>query len=164
MLYRISVAERGLTGITNIFRSRLSRLDDLLPAGTVPLSELTSSCILQSLRACQRHIEDPNSLKLAVCNTDIGIYDLYISDFVYLPVTSGHVIFMTSPFTVRWILEGVEGSKTNEAYHSKADALLIPEMYFFYLPTPFFGNVGFIKFGTFSALLVLPVMIREEYG
>ena len=37
MLYRISVAERGLTGIANIFRSRLSRLDDLLRAGTVPL-------------------------------------------------------------------------------------------------------------------------------
>ena len=30
MLYRISVAERGLTGIANIFRSRLSGLDDLL--------------------------------------------------------------------------------------------------------------------------------------
>ena len=40
MLYRISVAERGLTGIANIFRSRLSRLDDLLRAGTVPLSSL----------------------------------------------------------------------------------------------------------------------------
>ena len=40
MLYRISVAERGLTGIANIFRSRLSRLDDLLRAGTVPLTEL----------------------------------------------------------------------------------------------------------------------------
>ena len=40
MLYRISVAERGLTGIANIFRSRLSRLDDLLRAGTVPLSWL----------------------------------------------------------------------------------------------------------------------------
>ena len=38
MLYRISVAERGLTGIANIFRSRLSGLDDLLRAGTVPLS------------------------------------------------------------------------------------------------------------------------------
>ena len=32
------------------------------------------------------------------------------------------------------------------------------------LPTPFFGNVGFVKFSTFSALLALPVMIREEYG
>ena len=32
------------------------------------------------------------------------------------------------------------------------------------LPTPFFGNVDFIKFGTFSALLALPVMIREGYG
>ena len=40
MLYRISVAERGLTGIANIFRSRLSRLDDLLRAGTVPLRAL----------------------------------------------------------------------------------------------------------------------------
>ena len=39
MLYRISVAERGLTGIANIFRSRLRRLDDLLRAGTVPLIE-----------------------------------------------------------------------------------------------------------------------------
>ena len=38
MLYRISVTERGLTGIANIFRSRLSKLDDLLGAGTVPLS------------------------------------------------------------------------------------------------------------------------------
>ena len=38
MLYRISVAERGLTGIANIFRSRLSGLDDLLQAGTVPLT------------------------------------------------------------------------------------------------------------------------------
>ena len=38
MLYRISVTERGLTGIANVFRSRLSRLDDLLGAGTVPLT------------------------------------------------------------------------------------------------------------------------------
>ena len=42
MLYRISVTERGLTGIANIFRSRLSRLDDLLGAGTVPLTRKTS--------------------------------------------------------------------------------------------------------------------------
>ena len=41
MLYRISVAERGLTGTANIFRSRLSKLDDLLRAGTVPLSHKT---------------------------------------------------------------------------------------------------------------------------
>ena len=63
-------------------------------------------------------------------------------------------------------LEGVGGLKANEAYHSKADALLIPKMYFFFenLPRPFFGNLGFIKFGTFSALLVLPLMIQEEYG
>ena len=43
MLYRISVAERGLTGIANIFRSRLSGLDDLLRAGTVPLTVVFSS-------------------------------------------------------------------------------------------------------------------------
>ena len=50
----------------------------------ITLSDLTSSCIFQSLRACQRRIEDPNSLKLAGCNTDIGIYDLFISDlFLY---------------------------------------------------------------------------------
>ena len=50
----------------------------------VTLSDLTSSCIFQSLRACQRHIKDPNTLKRAVYNTDIiGIYDLYISDFFY---------------------------------------------------------------------------------
>ena len=62
-------------------------------------------------------------------------------------------------------LEGVGGLKTNEAYHSKADALVIPEMYFIEnLPTPFFGNVGFVKFGTFSAVLALPVMIGEGYG
>ena len=41
MLYQISVAERGLTGIANIFGSRLSGLDDLLRAGTAPLSEKT---------------------------------------------------------------------------------------------------------------------------
>ena len=28
-------------------------------------------------------------------------------------------------------LEGVGGLKTNEAYHSKADTLVVPEMYFF---------------------------------
>ena len=43
MLYRISVAERGVTGIANIFRSRLSTLDDLLRAGTVPLMSLLTS-------------------------------------------------------------------------------------------------------------------------
>ena len=43
MLYRISVTERGLTDIANIFRSRLSRLDNLLGAGTVPLNRNTMS-------------------------------------------------------------------------------------------------------------------------
>ena len=63
-------------------------------------------------------------------------------------------------------LEGVGGLKTNEAYHSKADALVIPEMYFFFenLPRPFLGNAGFVKFGTFSALLALPVMLQDGYG
>ena len=62
-------------------------------------------------------------------------------------------------------LEGVGGLKTNEACHLKADALLIKKCIFLkILPTPFFGNVCFIKFRPFSALLALPVMIREEYG
>ena len=45
MLYRISVAERGPTGIANIFRSPLSGLDDLLQAGTVLLTLLVSACM-----------------------------------------------------------------------------------------------------------------------
>ena len=61
--------------------------------------------------------------------------------------------------TVRW--KGSEGSKqTKHRYHSKADALVIPEMHFFFnLPT-FLGNAGF---STFSALLALQEMIREGY-
>ena len=51
MLYRISVTERGLTGIANIFRSRLSRLDDLLGAGTVPLTRLCDRKIKVKPRA-----------------------------------------------------------------------------------------------------------------
>ena len=35
-------------------------------------------------------------------------------------------------FPLHGLLEGVGGLKTNETYHSKADALLIPEMYFFF--------------------------------
>ena len=46
MLYRISVTERGLTGIANIFRSRLSGLDDLLGAGTVPLTKRENQILL----------------------------------------------------------------------------------------------------------------------
>ena len=46
MLYRISVTERGLTGIANIFRSRLSRLDDVLGAGTVPLSVMVHNSVV----------------------------------------------------------------------------------------------------------------------
>ena len=30
-----------------------------------------------------RHSFDPNTLKLAVCNTGIGLYKSYISDFVF---------------------------------------------------------------------------------
>ena len=73
---------------------------------------------------------------------------------------------LTNEVTQHSSLEGVGGLKINKEYHSKADALLIPEMQFFFekLPTSFFGNVCFIKFGPFSALLALPVMIREEYG
>ena len=77
-----------------------------------------------------------------------------------------HTVLDKSIRRLHGSFEGVGGLKTNEAYHSKADALLIPEMYFFFenLPSPFFGNVCLIKFGSFSALLALPVMIPEEYG
>ena len=50
MLHRIYVAERDITGIANIFRSRLSGLDDLLRAGTVPLKGLTQLSISFELR------------------------------------------------------------------------------------------------------------------
>ena len=50
MLYRISVVERGLTGIANIFRSRLSGLDDLLRAGTVPFKGTNPASIRFELR------------------------------------------------------------------------------------------------------------------
>ena len=50
MLYRISVTERGLTGIANIFRSRLSRLDDLLRAGTVALNNPNLSFLRNAVR------------------------------------------------------------------------------------------------------------------
>ena len=49
----------------------------------VTLSDLTSSCVFRSLTSCQRHTSDPNSLKLAVYSKDIGVYNLYISDFLY---------------------------------------------------------------------------------
>ena len=35
--------------------------------------------------------------------------------------------------------------------------------FFFNLRAPFFGNVGFVKFGTFSALLALPVTVRKGH-
>ena len=52
---------------------------------------------------------------------------------------------VTSPVTPRHgSLEGVGGLKTNEAYHSKTDALVIPEMQFFEnLPTPLFWKCWF---------------------
>ena len=63
----------------------------------VTLSDLTSSCVFRSLTSCQRQTSDPNSLKLAVYSKDIGVYNLYISDF-FISVTLGHVNFVTSPF------------------------------------------------------------------
>ena len=66
MLYRISVAERGLTGIANIFRSRLSKLDDLLRAGTVPLKIKTFGAMNMS---GSKHI-----LKLKVTKQVVGAH------------------------------------------------------------------------------------------
>ena len=59
---------------------------DLLTSKVTPpdhIKGLYLKLFFQSLRACPRHIKDLNSLKLAGCNTDIGIYDMYISDFLY---------------------------------------------------------------------------------
>ena len=39
-----------------------------------------------------------------------------------------HELIFPTESTQHGSLEGVGGLKTNEAYHSKADALLIPEM------------------------------------
>ena len=61
----------------------------------VTLSDLTSSCVFRSLRACQRHIKDTNSLNLAACNTGIGIYDVYISDF-FISVRRWHQVISIS--------------------------------------------------------------------
>ena len=65
--------------------------------------------------------------------------------------------------TVRW--KGSEGSKLTKHTTRKLTPCWFQKCIFFEnLPTPFFGNACFIKFGPFSALLALPVMIREEYG
>ena len=70
------------------------------PRLQITLSDLTSSCFFQSLGACQRHIKDLNSLKLAGCNTNIGMYDLYISDFYIGDLSSCH--FHDHPIISRW--------------------------------------------------------------
>ena len=49
----------------------------------VAWSDLTSSCVFRSLTSCQRHTSDPNSLKLAMHSKGIGVYNFYISDFLY---------------------------------------------------------------------------------
>ena len=71
MLYRISVTERGLTGIANIFRSRLSRLDDLLEAGTVPLMDerLKKIFLLDEPKASSiKNLSGASSLNDLSCN------------------------------------------------------------------------------------------------
>ena len=75
MLYRISVTERGLTGIANIFRSRLSRLDDLLGAGTVPLNTVLCNPIQHlSLGWPDAASYVPNRPCISTC----GIVDTYL--------------------------------------------------------------------------------------
>ena len=79
------------------------------------------------------------------------------------------VLYKTTPvhlpmsITVRW--KGSEGSKQTKHTTRKLTPWWFQKCTFFEnLPTPFFGNVGFVKFGTFSALLALPVMVRDGYG
>ena len=66
--------------------------------------------------------------------------------------------------TVRW--KGSEGSKQTKHTTRKLTPWWFQKCIFFFenSPTPFFGNVGFVKFGTFSAVLALPVMVREGCG
>ena len=72
-------------------------------------------------------------------------------------------ILLSVYITIRW--KGSEGSKQTKHTTRKLTPWWFQKCKFFEnLPTPFFGNVGFVKFGTFSALLALPVMIREGYG
>ena len=68
-----------------------------------------------------------------------------------------------APRTVRW--KGSEGSKQTKHTTRKLMPWWFQKCNFLkiYL-RPFFGNDGFVKFGTFSVLLALPVMIREGYG
>ena len=66
------------------------------------------------------------------------------------------------PVTVRW-----KGRRAQNKWSIPLESWRLGDsriVVFENLPTPFFGNVGFIKFGTFSALLALPVMIRDGYG
>ena len=61
--------------------------------------------------------------------------------------------------------KGSEGSKETKHTTCKLTPWWFQKCKFFEnLPTPFFGNVGFVKFSTFSALLALPVRIRDGYG
>ena len=59
--------------------------------------------------------------------------------------------------------EGVRELKTNEAYHSKADGLVLPEM-FESLWGSIFENLSIIKFATFSTLFALTAMVWEVLG
>ena len=49
-------------------------------------------------------------------------------------------------------LEGIGGLKTSDAYHSKADAFEISEIFFFQSTGALFQIFEWIKSGTFSAL------------
>ena len=70
---------------------------------------------------------------------------------------------MLQYFVHHGLLEGVEGVKTIdiEAYHSKADALVITEMCFFIDKLTLF-KFGFVKFSSLSALAALPATLLEE--
>ena len=65
--------------------------------------------------------------------------------------------------TVRW--KGSEGSKQTKHTTRKLTPCWFQKCIFFWKFTyALFWKCFFIKFGPFSALLALPVMIREEYG
>ena len=75
----------------------------------------------------------------------------------------GRYTYICTYSTVRW--KGSEGSKqTKHATRKLTPWCFQKRIFFLIYLRPFFGNVGFVKFGTFSALLPLPVMTREGYG
>ena len=89
MLYRISMTERGLTGIANIFRSGLSGLDDLLRAGTVPFNLNVAKYVSQATLK-------KNILKIR-CQAPSYSYPLWVAESYRSRNTCCHRVVCSNP-------------------------------------------------------------------